>query len=58
MIPEAKNLLCDNAALELDKRVFGGVDCTWSKEEFLGMVHLAAKLKQDDIMYILCGTRA
>ncbi|WP_372997386.1 tyrosine-type recombinase/integrase [Lutispora sp.] len=52
--PEAKYVISDNGAFELEKRLFGGVDRTWSQIEFTGMVNIAWELGQTRIVYVLC----
>lgn len=51
--PEAKYVISDNNAFNLERRFFGGVDRTWSQEEFAGLVRVALRLKQDRIVYAL-----
>lgn len=48
--PGAKYILCDNNALEIDRRTFGGVDRTWSDEEFYEMVKIAQSLNQERVV--------
>lgn len=45
----AKHKLAGNDSFDLEKRRFGGVDRTWSKEQYKGMVDKARSLGQDRV---------
>lgn len=49
--PESKYVINDNSAFNLERRSFGGVDRTWSQDEFVGLIRIALRLKQDRIVY-------
>lgn len=51
--PFAKHKLPDNKAFDLERRSFGGVNRTWDKREYSGMLHLARDLGRHDIANIL-----
>jgi len=56
-IPNAKNKLPDNAALNLQKRQYGRTDRTWSGREFNLFVSKAIELNREDYATIFCLAR-
>lgn len=51
--PFAKHQLSENKAFDLERRSFGGVDRTWSQNEYKGMLQQAKELGRHDIANIL-----
>ena len=56
-IPNARHKLPDNAMLNLQRRKFVGIDCTWSRREFNLLAAKTMELTREDYAAILCLAR-
>ena len=56
-IPYSRYVLPSNDELELERRTFGGVDRTWSQQEFELMLSIAKKMRRNDYIAIFILAR-
>ena len=56
-MPYARYILPSNDELELERRIFGGVDRTWTDNEFNMMLAIAKKMRRNDYIAIFTLAR-